>query len=244
MLPQSRIIFLFILLHPRASDQRHETRSGRRWPRQGAGRTPAPRRPKPRVLARRRSGHQWWIETLSPPEDAPEQAPHTARGTPEHLAVRGEFARVLLRFRTRGRGQAESPAFRAPLHIACMRCATRKGQRIWNLRRARAGQTTRPAELWLFDIPGTFARQTRGTHRPLSSSEASRTPRPSMDEAATRAAVPQPHGARRAARGVPNDEDRKQDALHRNQVATSRLLPAHRAARIVPRPQDTFGGKQ
>ncbi len=110
-----------------ASDRRRPTRGGRRWPLQGARRTPAPRRPKPRVLARRRSGHEWWIETLSPPEDATEQATHTARGMPEISAFRGDDARVLFCFRTRGRGQAESPAFRAPLHIACLRCATRKG---------------------------------------------------------------------------------------------------------------------
>ncbi len=49
-----------------------------------------------------------------------EQATHTARGTPEISAFRGDLKISCGRKRiaARGRGQAESPAFRAPLRLA------------------------------------------------------------------------------------------------------------------------------
>ena len=73
-----------------------------------------------------------------------EQAPHPARGTPEISAFRGDCNLVWpTHIAARGRGQAESPAFRAPLRIGFTRCATRRKGNGLGLKANPAPQTIR-----------------------------------------------------------------------------------------------------
>ncbi len=92
-----RIIFIGIpLRHQGAFHERHETRGGERWPLRASRRGARGGGPSRGIPPGSRSGHQRWIATLSPPGANTEQASHTARGTPTRLAVRGDYARVVL----------------------------------------------------------------------------------------------------------------------------------------------------
>jgi hypothetical protein len=133
-----------------ASDQRHETRGGMRWPLLGARRAFFSGGPSCDDPA-----HRPWVTSGGykdePPGDAgqrcmssgvvAEQASNTARGTPDSFR-RSVVTTISCALHTCawGHGLAESPAFRAPLGSRGKECELDDG-------RARAGQKTGTAEL-------------------------------------------------------------------------------------------------